>query len=1144
MNKYAIGRIRTLNNLQHTQKIMKVLIIFIFAALFSAYADSSYSQEKSIKLSKKSVTLKNILDEIEKKSNYVFVLSEEAINELNKSINLSSDFTHIDAILKLISKQTDLKYLILDKQVVLYKDEKEEKKALSSLKYPQQKPFEIKGHVSDIHGEPLAGVTILLKNSVQGTTTNAEGNFTIRVGTPGSILVFSFIGFKSQEKRVSEDEIVNIILEEEITEMTELIVTGIFTRKADSYTGSIKTIKSEELTTVGNSNILQVLKGIDPTFQIIDNNQFGADPNRIPDIQMRGSSSFYDMKSKYQTNPNQPLFIIDGFEQSIDKIMDMDMNRIESVTLLKDATAKALYGSKGANGVIVIETKKPSSGRLKVSYTGSLNIQAPDLSSYNLCTAEEKLEVERLAGVFSSSTNNPVIQQQLDERYNTLKKEIELGVNTYWLNKPLRVGVGNKHSLNFEGGDEYVRYNLDVNYNDVKGVMKGSDRKTFGGGFMFSYRYKNLLFRESLSLLHNKAYNSPFGSFTDYARLNPYWRIYNTNGTLKEIIGTYNVANSQGVHPIYNPIINTMLNSNNNSIYTDITNNFYIEWNLLSNLKATGRIGYTYRTNESDIFYPRDHTMFRKENMSDEEYFKRGLYTKQNGKTTTLVTDIGLNYSRTFRKHVLFGNMLWSMGEYNTESISFQAEGFANNKLDYITHARQYKEGGKPFGNESLSRDASALLSANYAYDSRYLLDANYRANASSLFGANNRWGHFWSLGAGWNLHYEPFLKEQAWLQQLKVRVSTGYTGSQNFNSYQAISTYKYYEDEVYDNIIGAYLLGLPNPDLLWQKTRDNNIGLNASLLQRIDLTFDYYIKNTSNLLTPVTLPPSVGFASYTENLGRSQNKGFEIQANIRVVKRPEQSFFFNLFASLNHNTNKIKEINNALTSINAKKDEDKKNNYDHEKGKDLTTKPSVRYMEGVSMSAIWAVRSLGIDPGTGNEIFLTQDGKKTYTWNAKDQVVCGDELPKFTGAFGFNIDWKGFSINALCNYRLGGQMYNQTLVDKVEDADIQYNVDRRVYQGRWTTPGQKAQYKKLTTPNYFTRPTSRFVQDLNELQMTSINIGYDFRNCSFLKRQNIERMKISFYMNDVFRISSIKTERGTEYPFARMFSFQLQATF
>lgn len=1109
------------------------LILMFFCLQIQA---NGFSQHTRVSIRMDNVSVKQLFIEIERMTDLAFVYNTNDVDQLG-AINVNFTNEEISKILDYCLKDKGVDYNFVNNHVVIKKSE--------PLAPQQQQKRVITGKVMDrTSGEPLPGATIRIKGTTIGTAADIDGKFELITATEVPALEISFIGYNTVEIPVGKKEHVEVLMDQAATEMAAVVVTGIFTRKAESYTGSARTVKADDLAKVGNTNVLQALKNLDPSFQVIESNAFGSDPNRMPEIQMRGASSFSDMKDKYQTNPNQPLFIVDGFEQSITKVMDMDMNRVESVTLLKDATAKALYGSKGANGVVVIETKKPEVGALKVSYTGSMDIQMPDLSSYNLANAREKLEIERMAGVYTSSTNNPLIQQQMDEAYATLKKEVESGVNTYWLSKPLRTGIGHKHSLNFEGGDNFVRYSLNVNYNDVKGVMKGSDRQTFGGDFTLSYRYKSLLFREQLSVLHNKASNSPYGTFSDYAKLNPYWRAYNADGTVKEILGYYDVANNQGSHPIYNPLINATLNTNDNSQYTDITNNFYIEWSVFNDLKATGRIGYTHRIDESDIFYPRDHTMFRKENMTDEEYFKRGQYTKQNGKSSNLNTDIALNYSKILDKHVLFANAQWSMSQAMFESATFQAEGFANNKLDYITHAQQYLSGGKPTGSESLSREISVLTSVNYSYDSRYLFDANYRANASSLFGADKRWGHFWSVGAGWNLHNEAFMKDMEWLQQFKLRGSTGYTGSQNFNSYQAISTYKYYSNEVYDNIIGSYLMSLANRELQWQKTQDNNIGVDLTVFNRLDVSFDYYVKNTSNLLTPVTLPPSVGFGSYAENLGKSQNKGFEVQLNYRAISNAAEDLHATVFGSLMHNTNKIKEINNALASINDSKDEEKDPNSDYENNKDKTTKPSVRYAEGQSMSAIWAVRSLGIDPGTGNELFLTKDGKMTYTWDAKDQVVCGDELPKFTGTFGFNVDWRGFLVNASFYFRVGGQMYNQTLVDKVEDSDIQYNVDRRVYTGRWTTPGQKAEYKKLSNPNYFTRPTSRFVQDLNELQMTSLNVGYDFRNCNFIQKSGLERLKLSFYMNDVFRASSVKVERGTDYPFARSFSLQLQATF
>ena len=1108
------------------------LLLSVKIVLLSVSFSFAQQNTDRVSVDMKNASLAEVFDEIKRQTKFSFMFSNDDLKHVGRKDYAVKNVT-VDSAMRECLEGTGLEYELTNNVVVIRK---------APVKAEKVQQITLMGTVRDQKGETLPGVSIVIKGTALGGATDIDGRYSLALPlTKDMVLVFSYVGMLTKEVVYDGQKTIDVTLEENVKEMEEVVVTGIFTRKAESYTGAARTVKAEDLAKVSNMNVLQALKNLDPSFQVIESNQFGSDPNRVPEIQMRGASSFTDMKDKYQTNPNQPLFIVDGFEQTIEKVMDMDMNRVESITTLKDATAKALYGSKGANGVVVIETKRPAIGKMTVSYTGSMDIQAPDLSSYNLCNAWQKLEVERLSGVYTSSTNHPESQQRLDELYAGLNKEVERGVNTYWLSKPLRTGIGHKHSLNFEGGDEFIRYNINVSYNNVAGVMKGSNRETFGGGFTFSYRYKSLLFREQLSLLHNKADNSPYGAFSDYAKLNPYWRANNEDGTIREVLNPVEVA--YGSNPVYNPLINKTLNTKDESKYTDITNNFYIEWSVFDDLKATGRFGFTSRTDESDIFYPRDHTMFRDIDITDDAYFERGQYTKGNGKMTTLTTDIALNYSKTWDKHVMFANAQWSLGETKSESVTFQAEGFANDKLDYITHAQQYLAGGKPSGSESLSRETSFLASVNYSYDSRYLFDGNYRANASSLFGADRRWGHFWSVGAGWNMHNEKFLNDIGWLQRLKLRVSTGYTGSQNFNSYQAVSTYKYYSNEVYDNIIGSYLMSLANPDLQWQKTQDNNVGIDVSLFGRVDLTFDYYIKNTSNLLTPVTLPPSAGFSSYTENLGKSQNKGFELQVSVRAINDADKDLHLNVFGSLMHNTNKIKEINEALSSMNDDKDSDKDFNYD-QSTKEKTTKPSVRYAEGQSMSAIWAVRSLGIDPGTGNELFLTKDGQLTYTWDANDQVVCGDELPKYTGTFGFNLDWKGFSVNTSFYFRLGGQMYNQTLVDKVENCDMTYNVDRRVYTGRWTTPGQKAEFKRVTDPNYFTRPTSRFVQDLSELQMTSLNVGYDFRNCKFMQNGIIERLKLSFYMNDVFRLSTVKTERGTDYPFARSFSFQLQATF
>lgn len=1116
------------------------LVLTLSVFCFSASLLQAQQNTTRVNLDMKNALLSEVFEQMKQQTGSSIMYSNDDVKNIQRK-DYSIKNETVEAAMTQLLKGTGLEYILSNNVIVVRKANE----AMRALPVNQQY-ITIKGSVKDKNGAALPGVTVIVKGTTLGGATDVNGKFELRVPEMKDIvLIFSFIGLQTQEILYKGETELNVIMQEDITQMSEVVVTGIFERKADSYTGAVTTFRGEDLQRVGNQNVLQSLKNLDPSFQVIESNEYGSDPNRPPEIQMRGASNFSDMKDKYQTNPNQPLFIVDGFEQSIEKVMDMDMNRVASITLLKDATAKALYGSKGANGVVVIESVVPEKGKLKVSYSANLNLQIPDLSSYNLANAAEKLEIERLSGVYTNLYGNPVDQQLKDEKYYEYLNEVHRGVNTYWLDKPVRTGVGHKHSLNFEGGDDVIRYGIDFSYNNVAGVMKGSDREVISGGFNFQYRHKGLIFKEQLSVTFNKAKQSPYGNFSEYAKLNPYWRAYNEDGSIKEVLGTYSIANYQGTHSIYNPLLNTGVNTINKSTYTDITNNFYVEWLAFPGMRFKGRLGIISQREDSDLFYPQDHTKFKDIAPDSEEYFQRGEYTMGNGKRFEYNADISANYSKEFNKHLIFANAQWSFSEKKYNTVNFTARGFSDNKMDYITHAKEYAIGA-PGGTESLSREISGLISVNYSYDNRYLLDATYRANASSLFGKDKRWGHFWSAGIGWNIHNEHFWGEIGWMNQLRLRASTGFSGSQNFSSYQAIATYKYYNDS-YDNIVGSYLMGLANPDLQWQKTQDNNIGIDINLFNRLDVTVDYYVKNTENLLTPVSLPPSAGFTSYTENLGETENKGIEFKVNYRVLRNAEKNMYLSVFASGMHNKNKITKISDALNSINKNRDDDKTNgsggNPNLEENSAIT-KPSVRYAEGQSLNAIWGVRSYGIDPATGKEIFISEKGIMVDKWNANDQVVIGDKLPKLSGTFGFNFEYKGFSVNTSFFYKLGGEYYNQTLVDKVENADIQYNVDKRMLSDRWSEKGVPARFRKFSINDPLTRPTSRFVQDLNELQMTSLNVGYDFREWNFVKQSKLERLKLQFYMNDVFRVSTVKAERGIEYPFARSCSFALQLTF
>ena len=994
---------------------------------------------------------------------------------------------------------------------------------LPLLQLKAQEMRTITGLVVDQKGEILPGATVKAVQApgvktLIATSTDLDGKFKLNIPSEVTQIEVTFVGYKNQQVALKGKTDFKIVLTEDTQEMEEVVVTGMFTRKANSYTGSVTTIKGDELKTVGNGNVLSSLKNIDPSFLMVENLEVGSNPNAIPDFQMRGQTGFTEVASEYQENPNQPLFILDGFETTLTKIMDLDMNQVQSVTLLKDATAKAIYGSKAANGVVVVETIRPEKGKMKITYTGSLDIEAPDLSSYDLCNAEEKLRAEYLAGFYTSSTGSATEQMNLDKRYTTVASAIAAGVDTYWLDKPLRVGVGQKHSLYLEGGDDYMLYGIDLSYNNVAGVMKGSNRNTLSGGITFSYKYKNLLFRNKFTIDDNKSNDSPYGSFSDYAYLNPYNRLHDEDGEMED--------SWTGLVTEYNYLKNGLINTRFEDRYTTFTENFYAEYQALQNLRLTARFGLTKKNSGSEDYYPAGHTNFV--SYTGDNLYKRGSYSTYSRKDNNLSLDLGAAYSISKLRHTLFLNAQYSMSRAKYDYYTVAVQGLANDNMDHISMGVEYKN-TKPTGSEGITRDMGFTGSLNYSFDDRYLLDVNYRLNGSSDFGTNNRWGHFYSFGLGWNLHKESFFSDIKWIERIKFRASKG------FNSYDAIATLNYYQS-AYQGELGSYLMGLANPDLAWQKKYDNNIGADLSFLQgAVNVRFDYYVSTTKGTITSVTTPPSMGFSSYMANLGEVENKGWEVYLNGRIWRDTPSRSYVNFYASAAANKNILKKISNSLKALNDSTDEE----YDSSSA----TSVPVRYEEGQSMSTIWVVKSLGIDPQTGKEVFVKKDGSLTYDWSSSDFIAGGDTRPKVSGNFGINMEYHGFGLNAGFTWRLGGQMYNTTLLDKVENADVHYNVDRRVFTGRWSEPGQVARFKSITDDSE-TKPTSRFVEDYNLLTFSSLNVYYDFRECRFMEKSFLQRMKATFYMNDIATISSVKTERGTSYPFARSFSFSLQVTF
>ena len=998
----------------------------------------------------------------------------------------------------------------------------------------------IQGKVVEEGGLPIPGASVYPRGNPQaGVATEEDGTFQLKVASPDVMLVVSAIGFVTRELKASNAK--RIVLAEDLQTLQDAVVTGIFTRKKDSFTGAVQTISADELKRVGNANIIESLKNIDPSLLVLENLEAGSNPNVMASMQLRGASSLQmetaELKSNFVSGANMPLFILDGFETSIEKITDMDMNRVQSITILKDASAKAIYGSKGANGVIVVETKALTGERTLVTYTGSVTLEAPDLSTYNLCNAYEKLMVEQRDGYYESSFSYDDAVGA-DMFYKRLKRALE-GESTYWLSKPVRLGIGQKHSLGVEMGGKDLKALATFSYNDVQGAMKGSSRDVISGDVNVSYRARNWVFRNIMSIASMKGCESPWGSFSEYARLNPYYTPYDENGNLRKLL----FSGSDGEYyntPVVNPMWNATIGTEQATRYLDFTDNFYAEYHLSTFLKLVGRFGIDTKKTQSDDFRPAEHTDFMKVTTDTvDEFINRGSYALSTGNYVNYSGDVNAQFYKTFATvHDVFATAQYNISETHYDEVTNTARGFPNSLMKSYALAHAYETTSTPTGGDGINRNLGALLTGGYTYDNRYMMDATLKASASSVFGTDRRWGIFWSSGLAWNMHNEKFLAgAKSWLQQLKIRASVGSSGNQNYATNVSLPVYRYFNASYYGGFPGASLQNMENPGLQWEEKMDYNVGLDFRT-KRVYAVFDVYIADTRNLVFTRSILPSTGFTSMVDNMGMVRNRGVEASLSYQLIQRGAS--FLSVFGKVALNDNRILKISDALDAYNKQQAAAAEETH--------SPLPVVQYYNGMPLHSIWAVPSLGINSRDGNEVFLDRNGNMTTIWNALDLKNFGSSDPLFNGNFGMTGELRNVGFNVVLTFYGGGKLYNTTLLNKVENVDLSYNVDRRIFEGRWSQSGQNAPFRGLdsrvdSNSSRMTLATSRFIQDNNVLNLSSFSVYYEFPY-SLVQRMRMSRLRATLYANDLYTFSSIHIERGTSYPYARSFSFSLTATF
>lgn len=1132
----------------------------LLALLACIPAGALRAQEAKVTFQLREKPLSTLLAEIQKQTGYKIFYSDNNV-DVSRKVNVSARQVPVNKVLESILPKLGLTYQFINNTIVLSQNPKAAAAQRTSVMAKAVPVRTVSGVVRDEAGKPMVGVSVIsMKDKQRGTSTAADGTFSFRVPADETQVTFSMIGMKTQTLPVGSGTL-DVTMKSDVIESEALVITGFVPKAKNSFTGTATQVKGADLVKVNPTNVLQALQVYDPSFVISDiTGEFGSNPNHIPDrIEIRGANSMPDIsENTLQTYTSLPIFILDGFQVEVEKVYNLDINRVENVTILKDAAASSIYGSRAANGVVVITTKMPQKGSIQISYTLNTSIETPDLSSYNLMNSKELVQYYEKMDIFSGGSGS--VDPERRNLLAMLRMEAANGVDTYWLAQPLRTAFKHSHSLVLEGGtdvgrqgkDRTLRYQINLNGNFSDGVMIGSLRNNYGGGAKLIYDTHKLQLTSDLQVGFTDTKDSPYGDFSTYTQLLPVFRIKDSHGDYFPSLSANNIplyenypwtgigSNVLGtqINPLYEANnLNNFSRGNNLSLTYQLGAN----WEIVRDLRLRGEFSYNRQEKVSERYVSPFSSAITDglDNNSIEQLYRRGSYDKNNATSTSYYGKASLSYQKSFARHTVQAVLGGEIKEDNAESDSYSVTGFLNDSQTYPSDGAQYPLSGRPTGSSSIVRMAGAFATVNYSFDNRYMVDGSYRVDGSSNFASKQRISSFWAVGVRWNVMNEKFMNRKVF-DNFALKANIGTTGNSNFALSQILNMYKYLT--MYDGITGAELMSLANPDLKWQTTLKRNIGLELGFLRnRINLEFNYYSNTTDNNITRVNILPSTGFSSYTANQGDVSNKGFDFNLSVTPVRT--KNWQFNVFVNGQHNRNKLTNLSEALKDYN-------KQIMEEQTTTDKTKIENVfLFEEGKSLTAIYAVRSAGIDPGTGQEIFITKDGKRTFTWNSADQVVVGDTEPDLRGYFGVNLSYKRWSLNTSFEYSFGGEMYNQTLVDRIENTSmnnsvnrVAYNMDRRALYDRWSEPGQSAKYRGINVSGK-TYASSRFVQKNNYLRMNSIRIMYNL-NSPDKRLLGMSMLRIALSANDLFYASTIRQERGLSYPYARTFTLSLQANF
>ena len=1096
-------------------RIMRISTFLLMVCVFCSYAGNAHSQNAKVSIRMNNVKLDKILNEIENQTDYLFIYNNQV--DINKITSVKVKNEAVAQVLDRILSGTGINYELEGTHIILTTE------AIKDL-HAQQQAKTVTGTVTDVSGEPIIGANIRIKGTTTGTITDIDGNFSIEA-EPQSVIEVSYIGYLTQETVINNQKSIRFLLKEDTKTLDEVVVIGYGVQKKADLTGSVANINPEKLNTQSNANIGQALQGKIAGVDIVSQ---GGAPGSGTRIMVRGIGTL---------NNASPLYIVDGmYMNSIDHI---NPNDIASIDVLKDASSAAIYGSRAANGVIIVTTKEGSNTEGKPIIDLSVNL--------GISTASKFLDMLDAKGWAEVTT---IARQAIGKPALDMATDLANKPDNDWQDIMFRPALMQNYNLSVKGGGKYSTYYTGLGYFNQDGIVKGTNYQRYN--IQSKNDYKRGIFSAGTNLIISFSHDKPLHQELRGGMI----------GTILQSVPTlekYDDTREGGYGGTYGDVVNiphplAIIDDNIMDRYNEnvkIFANLYAQIELFKGLK--------YKLNLTpDFSFERYKNYLNKYDFGLATNSITQLTERQRRRRNILVENL-LTFDRTFGEHKISALAGYTYQDSRFRHIQAYGEGLPQGleEIDAATTNRSNE------GNSWRSVLTSILGRVFYSYQNKYLFTATIRRDGSSKFGKNNRYGYFPSFSLGWNVAEEKFMENVHWLDQLKLRGGYGVLGNQEIDNYQyssTITTGINYPDGNGGLLQGAFPKNFANPDIKWEETAMTNVGIDfMAFNNRLSLTADYYVKNTKDILLTVPIPISSGGANDPiRNAGKIRNNGFEFNLGWMDQPNPDISYGINLIGSFNKN--KVIAMGSESGSIKG-----------GSTNQNITTSET---KAGYPIGGYWLISTAGYFNSQEEVDAYAKDGKKIQpaaepgdikfvdanndgVINDDDRVFQGSPFPDFTFALNGNMRYKNFDLSIGLQGVLGNKIYNatrQTLEDVTKGSNFLASC-----LDYWTPENKNASHPRLTwdDPNRNTRAESdRYLENGSYLRLRSVQLGYTFPQTWF--KGAIQHARVYINAENLFTITSYSgyspdvnadnaNYRGFDnfiYPTNRTFMLGLNVTF